>query len=44
MSTFISIMTYAALVLTGLTALSVAFIALGRWIIGNTYDADAEAH
>jgi hypothetical protein len=43
-STFISIMAYATLVLTGLVALSVGFIALARWMIANTYDADAEAH
>ena len=44
MSTFISIMIYAAMVLTGLVALSAGFIALARWMIANTYDADAEAH
>ncbi len=44
MSTFISIMLYAALVLTGLVAVSAGFIMLGRWMIGNTHDPDAEAH
>jgi len=37
-------MTYAALVLAGLVGLSFGFIALARWTIANTYDADAEAH
>ena len=44
MSTFISIMVYAALVLTGLVALAAGFIALARWMITHTHDADAEAH
>ncbi len=44
MSTFISIMLYATLVLTGLVAVSVGFILLGRWIVTNTHDPDAEAH
>ena len=43
-STFISIMVYAMLVLAGLVAVSTGFIMLGRWIIGTTYDPDAEAH
>lgn len=44
MSTFISIMFYAALLLAGLVAVSAGFIMLARWMIGNTYDPDAEAH
>lgn len=44
MSTFIWIMTYATVVLTLLVGLSFAFIGLARWMIGKTYDPDAEAH
>ncbi|CAN5664199.1 hypothetical protein BH23DEI1_BH23DEI1_05920 [soil metagenome] len=42
--TFVLILTYAALVLAGLLALSVAFIGLARWVTQTTYDPDAEAH
>jgi hypothetical protein len=44
LSTFISITFYAVLVLGGLTAVSAGLILLGRWIIGRTFDPDAEAH
>jgi hypothetical protein len=39
--TFVMIMIYATFVLAGMTALSVGFILLGRWVIGATHDPDA---
>lgn len=41
MTTFVSIMIYAALVLAGLLTVAAGFILLGRWVIENTHDADA---
>jgi hypothetical protein len=40
-TTFVSIMIFAAFVLAGLLTVAAGFILLGRWMIDNTHDADA---